>query len=228
MKYIASVVFSLCLILLFLYASVFFIGFNEDFYEREYEKNGVYDIVGIEKTELSAVTKHMLDYLKGKTPDLHISAFYRGETRQFFNEKEIFHMNDVLKLFNTGKLLKNISLVFVLCFSVFVFASGKKMLTIALKTVCVTFVSLLAISAILAAIICIDFDSAFTAFHKLFFSNDMWLLDPATDMLINIVPLEFFIDIAVRIGILFFSLSAATAAASGIFARAALRCKREN
>lgn len=30
-----------------------------------------------------------------------------------------------------------------------------------------------------------------------------WILDPATDMLINIVPEPFFMDTALRIGILF-------------------------
>ena len=40
-------------------------------------------------------------------------------------------------------------------------------------------------------------------FHEMFFSNDLWLLDPNTDMLINIVPEPFFIDTSLYICITF-------------------------
>ena len=40
-------------------------------------------------------------------------------------------------------------------------------------------------------------------FHKIFFDNDLWILDPATDLLINIVPEPFFMDTAARIGVTF-------------------------
>ena len=41
----------------------------------------------------------------------------------------------------------------------------------------------------------------------MFFNNDLWILDPSTDMLINIVPEGFFMDTAERIAFLFGSLS---------------------
>lgn len=52
-----------------------------------------------------------------------------------------------------------------------------------------------------------DFTKYFIMFHHIFFSNDLWILDPATDMLINIVPEGFFMDTAARIALLFGSLS---------------------
>ena len=48
-----------------------------------------------------------------------------------------------------------------------------------------------------------DFTQGFTAFHHIFFDNDLWILDPRTDLLINIVPEPFFVDTAARIGLLF-------------------------
>jgi len=60
---------------------------------------------------------------------------------------------------------------------------------------------------ILALIISIDFTSAFEVFHKMFFNNDAWILDPSTDRLINIVPEGFFIDTAIRIVIIYFILN---------------------
>jgi len=61
--------------------------------------------------------------------------------------------------------------------------------------------------AALAAIISTDFTKYFIMFHHIFFSNDLWILDPSTDMLINIVPEGFFMDTAGRIAFTFGSLS---------------------
>ena len=36
-------------------------------------------------------------------------------------------------------------------------------------------------------------DSFFIGFHRLFFRNDLWLLNPQTDMLIALMPTTFFI-----------------------------------
>lgn len=44
-----------------------------------------------------------------------------------------------------------------------------------------------------------DFDGLFTAFHRIAFSNDGWLLDPRTDLLIRLMPTAFFTDLALRI-----------------------------
>ena len=48
-----------------------------------------------------------------------------------------------------------------------------------------------------------DFSKYFIVFHHIFFDNDLWILNPATDLLINIVPEPFFMDTALRIGITF-------------------------
>ena len=61
--------------------------------------------------------------------------------------------------------------------------------------------------AALAAIISTNFTKYFIMFHHMFFTNDLWILDPTTDMLINIVPEGFFMDTAGRIAFLFGALS---------------------
>ena len=45
----------------------------------------------------------------------------------------------------------------------------------------------------------INFDRAFILFHKLFFRNDYWLFDPATDPIIDLLPSEFFLHCAIVI-----------------------------
>ena len=72
------------------------------------------------------------------------------------------------------------------------------------KSVCLGTGLFFGITAVLAAIISTDFTKYFIMFHHIFFHNDLWILDPATDMLINIVPEGFFSDTVLHIGITFF------------------------
>ena len=46
----------------------------------------------------------------------------------------------------------------------------------------------------------IDFDGAFIFFHRVLFVNDLWLLDPRTDLLIRICPESMFMAMGARIG----------------------------
>ena len=57
----------------------------------------------------------------------------------------------------------------------------------------------LAFAAALAAVLLVwalaDFDGFFTAFHRVAFDNEGWLLNPRTDLLIRLMPTEFFISL---------------------------------
>ena len=44
----------------------------------------------------------------------------------------------------------------------------------------------------------IDFDGLFVTFHRVAFTNDGWLLNPRTDMLIRLMPETFFIRLGIR------------------------------
>ncbi|PRR83874.1 TIGR01906 family membrane protein [Clostridium vincentii] len=66
---------------------------------------------------------------------------------------------------------------------------------------------LIILPVVLFIIFIIDFDSAFTAFHKIFFSNDYWIFNPRVDQIINILPQEFFYHCAVLILILIMLMS---------------------
>ena len=58
----------------------------------------------------------------------------------------------------------------------------------------------------------IDFDVLFTRFHHLLFTNDLWLLDPATDAMIRMLPEAFFESMAAQ------GLSAALIGGAAAFA----------
>jgi integral membrane protein (TIGR01906 family) len=56
----------------------------------------------------------------------------------------------------------------------------------------VSSVTILALPVIVGLACAINFDKLFIIFHKLFFRNDYWLFDPATDPIINLLPDTFF------------------------------------
>lgn len=50
----------------------------------------------------------------------------------------------------------------------------------------------LLIPPVVALTMAMGFDTFFYQFHQLFFNNDAWIFDPATDPVINALPAEFF------------------------------------
>jgi len=57
----------------------------------------------------------------------------------------------------------------------------------------------------------VNFDSLFYVFHLVAFRNDLWLLNPQTDLLIQLMPTPFFMDYARTILIAFAACLAVTA-----------------
>lgn len=58
------------------------------------------------------------------------------------------------------------------------------------------------LGAVLAAFLIwalVDFEGLFVTFHQVAFTNDGWLLDPRTDLLIRLMPVNFFITLGTRI-----------------------------
>ncbi len=185
------------------------------YFEQEYEK---YDVLSnlpemtmSEEDGLMAVTEHMLDFLLHGTEEseLQIEVMMDGEMTPFFSERELAHMMDVRILFMTAIRLFALGIVFaiavgilsrvIICHDepkVFRFSQGLGM-TIG------SVLSLLGSAIFTYFASRGGFSELFVDFHLALFDNDLWLLNPAEDMLINIVPEGFFYDTAVRIGIFF-------------------------
>ena len=61
------------------------------------------------------------------------------------------------------------------------------------------------------------FEAAFTRFHEVLFSNDLWQLDPRTDRLIQMYPEGFWRDMTVLLGAMCAIEAALIAASSAIY-----------
>ena len=97
----AGILTAFCLMIILFFTSVEAVVYwNPGYFEKEYTKYQVLDdLPSMTMDDLLDVTNQMMAYLKGKRADLHVTTHMGGETREFFNEREIAHMEDVQGLF---------------------------------------------------------------------------------------------------------------------------------
>ncbi len=207
MKYIhygLGILLTFCLMIALLLTSVEAVAYwTPGYYEKEYTKYNVTDAVHMEMDDLLDVTHEMMAYLRGRREDLHVPTIVDGQPREFFNDREIAHMEDVRGLFIGGLRLRLICLaVIVICLAVMA-ATKANLRHVLPRAVCAGTGLFFAGVCILAAVIFSDFSKYFIIFHHIFFDNDLWILDPRTDLLINIVPEPFFMDTAARIALVY-------------------------
>lgn len=212
MKYIhrtAGIITAFCLmIILFITSVEAVVYWTPGYFEKEYAKYNVLDsLPSMTMDDLLHVTDEMMDYLRGDRDDLHVTTTMGGEQREFFNEREIAHMEDVRGLFLKALSIRRICLVLGAGLIILMAATKARMGRVLPPFLCMGTGLFFALITVLGLIISTDFTKYFIMFHHIFFTNDLWILDPATDMLINIVPEGFFMDTAARIALLFGSLS---------------------
>ena len=169
------------------------------YYEKEYAKYGVLNDVHMKMDDLLDVTDEMMAYLRGSREDLHVPTIVDGQPREFFNDREIAHMEDVRGLFLGGLALRRISLGLIVACVILLLLLKADIRLVLPKMICIGSALFFAVLAVLAGIISTDFNQYFIMFHHIFFNNDLWMLNPDTDLLINIVPEPFFMDTAARI-----------------------------
>lgn len=176
------------------------------FYEKEYAKYNVLEAVNMEMKDVLYVTDEMMDYLIDKREDLVVVTTVGGEEREFFNDREKAHMADVKNLFMGGLMIRRIALALtVISIAIAVISKQKVKLIIprAFEIGTAIFGVLVLIFGILAYN---NFSELFVQFHLLFFDNDLWILNPATDLMINILPEGFFFDTVKAIVLVFITL----------------------
>ena len=206
LRFFLGIVLSFSLMFIVLVTSIEIAAYSDfSFYEKEYNKYAVTSYVDTSMPDLMNVTKEMMSYLKGdreKLSDIKANIGDISDT-PFFNEREVAHMEDVRGLFVGAVYLRYILIaVSILCIIAVKLLKGKVFKFLSNVLIFGTVITLI-LTAVLVFLIAGDFEKYFIIFHHIFFNNDLWMLDPATDNLINIVPQGFFMDMSMRIIIVF-------------------------
>ena len=167
---------------LFLFLSSFYLFlYNPRFYDNQYVHNGVYDALGYEQTW--EMTRLLWAYMKDG-----------GElSSQCYSERDILHMIDVRNiLLFVEALYFAVSLTFILLVFYF-FTFNKKDFKFFLYDLFFSTCMFCFLLLVFFVFLSFFFTESFTIFHRFAFTNDYWLMDPATDQLIHLFPEQFFL-----------------------------------
>lgn len=174
--------------------------FNRDFFSSEYKSLNTAKDLGMTDTDLSKATNTLLDYLQDKRNNINVQISIKGAETQAFNAKEASHMKDVKSLYHFALIARNVAIITFIGSVIYIFIRVKKnTCTILSINYMKTAILVAVFFAILAGWAFVDFDTFWTSFHKLAFRNNLWLLDPSTDLMINLFPSKFFSDLVFRI-----------------------------
>ena len=195
-KRIILIYIALSAVLFSLTMSINIVTKDKNYYYKYSEKNNIAEYAGVDSDKLKKMYSNLIDYI------------YKGDQNLIntdFNKREVSHMVDVNKLYNINIMVTYITLISLIVYIIYLIFKYKKKTNIysELKFIRKIFLTILFAMIILSIIISIDFDSAFIKFHHLFFNNDLWLLDPITDIMIRMLPQDFFMNMAIRIGLYF-------------------------
>lgn len=192
MKKILAVLLIISISLSCLLIATELVAFNLKLYNNSFKTHKIEEITGKSLDELDNIAEDLTLYLDNKASEEILEPN--------FNEKEILHMIDVKNLFIWGRVIRTISLILTIILGFYFYRNKER------KYVKFIFLGLFInwiILGVLGALIYFDFNKYFTIFHHIFFTNDLWLLDPKTDLLIQILPEAFFMSMASRIIIYF-------------------------
>lgn len=150
--------------------------------------------------DLVKATGSMVDYMEGTKESISTTVTIGGvEQEMFTNDQEYVHMEDVMRIWQMFRTVRNVFAVAGLGLVLLsaVCSRGHICRTLATGYLIGLCAALLIFGAagIYAAL---DFDAFWTFFHHLLFTNSLWLFDPATSRMINMLPETFFSAVIVR------------------------------
>ena len=155
---------------------------NEILYEKVQIKVGVFggdDSLSL--SEARVINKSLSDFLSGKTDEICTAS-----------ERAHAHMRDVKDIFAQAGRLSAIGFGAFAAFSFLSRRTPVKRLLAAALFIPPAFFALLALFSKA------DFGLLFYRFHRLLFSNDLWILDPLEDRMIRYLTQDFFLLMAVE------------------------------
>ena len=180
MKKTFAFLISLSIILFVLLYSIDFMAKDISYYNNFHNEYKIEEESGLSKEWIESTSNSLIEFIKNGDKEV---------LKNHFNEKEISHMEDVYKLFKLDRVVY--TSLFIITLVVFLYKLLKNdfiFLKYIRKYILITYITVISFLGICS----LFFSESFIYFHKLFFNNDLWLLDYETDLMIRILPEEFF------------------------------------
>ena len=191
---------AIAMILILLVTSVDMNCFNIDFYTNQYKELHTAQRLSLSEDDLIKATDVLLDYLRSERDDCNVTIVKNKVETEAFNEKEKTHMVDVRALYQFALNLRLISIIVFVVSLLYLWFYDKQIPLFALSSafvkISILFMMFFAFLGIWAYV---DFDAFWTMFHEVCFTNDLWLLNPVTDLMINLFPSPVFSALVFKI-----------------------------
>lgn len=164
-------------------------SYNRSYYRESFKKYNVETISNKSMDDLLSIADNIIVYLKNTGGDELLTPY--------FNEREVLHMQDVQRLFKIVRYIKYIGGVLSICIGLYLFKinGGLFLSRVLYSGLYWNYIILI----VLLFFVYYDFDRYFTYFHLLLFNNNLWILNPDTDLMIQMLPEGFFIGMAIKI-----------------------------
>lgn len=221
----AAFICGLCLLLILLITATQAVCYwIPDWWRSEYARYDTPANVpgGMSLDDAVHVTEDMLEYCIGRLDTLDgTEATIGGITAPFFTDREKAHLADCRGLFLGGIRARVIACLLLAALATYVYVhNGKQKASVLLaKGYLISLGFTAALAAVIAVLCVIDFTKVFTVFHHIFFDNDLWILYPDRDNLINIMQEDVFSDAAMWIAGIWLAADALIAAVSAAVIR---------
>ena len=185
-------------ILFTLAAAVYGIAGDGDLLSREMLRHAPPETTGLPETEYPGVGRMTAAYLTGQEDNFQY-IWTDADDRGYigFQAHEADHMADCRGLIGLAGTLRWITgAAALLLAGIGILLRSRKAFAGGMLT------GLCAAGVLVAGIAVwalVNFDGLFITFHRVAFTNEGWLLDPRTDLLIRLMPVHFFVSLGIRI-----------------------------
>lgn len=171
---------------------------------------------GLPDMQYPALVNRLTAYLAGKTDSPQYTWLEDETLRVAYGERELRHLEDCRALF---RLDGHVLLISGALTAVLLAVALRRKRRLLWQTAAVALGGVEVVIGLLVVAAAVDFDALFVLFHRLSFANDLWLLNPETDLLIRLMPLRFFIANAALLAVGWLALVSGSQVAAVLLSR---------
>ncbi|HXH21649.1 MAG TPA: TIGR01906 family membrane protein [Dehalococcoidia bacterium] len=225
LRNVASLLFVLALPAALVTTNIRFMANEPRVYRYAVDDFGAVATTGIAREELLRAMRELRAYFNaGGDEPVAIRVERQGREQPLFNPRETAHLKDVKARFRMQNAVQEFSVLYVLTYiaAVVIWSREVSVRRLAVNTMAGSALTVVAIAGV-GAFAVSGFDSAWTQFHEVLFSNDFWLLNPRTDHLIQIFPPEFWQNIVFFVGLVTAAEAGLILLVSGLYLGATAR-----
>ena len=189
---LATAAFVLALPILLFTTNIRFLASDTGYLEGGLRRHDAAENTGIALGELDYAVGAIVRYFEDDADTLRLLVFTDGEETALFSAEETLHMEDVKGLMRAIFRANEVALGFVIAYvaGAVLWSGERSGRDLAKATLAAVGVGA-AVGIAVGVLAIVGFESAWERLHEIIFTNDLWLLDPRTDRLIQMFPESF-------------------------------------